>query len=147
MTNVMQWIDDIILGIIDLYNTNSPYELCDCLNIEIIKVSPDSLILSGNNSLYIRNYCDNEVIFIRNDLNPHHEEFYLRHELGHAILHVNIANSNLTNLPKLEKQANYFAFKLSQMELDDIELRDLTMEQIACCIEVPYVALKQFMNT
>ena len=143
----MKWIDDIVLGLIDLYNTNNPYELCDCLDIGIIKVNSDSLILSGNKSLYIRNYCnDNEVIFISNDLNPHHEEFYLRHELGHAILHVNITNSNLTNLPKLEKQANYFAFRLSAMKLDDIELRDLTMEQIACCIEVPYIALKQFIN-
>lgn len=142
----MQWIDDIVLGLIDLYDTNNPYELCDYLEIGIIKVNPDTLILSGNNSLYIRNYFDNEVIFIRNDLNPHHEEFYLRHELGHAILHINLPNSNLTNLLKLEKQANYFAFRLAQIELNEMEFRDLTIEQIASCLEVPHGAFKQIVN-
>lgn len=144
----MQWIDDIVTGLIEVCGTNNPYEICDYMGIQIRKVEPDSCILANNNSVYIRNYFNNEVIFIRNDLTVKYEEFYIRHELGHAILHTNIINTGLINIGKLEKQANYFAFKLSQINLnfDIIDFEQLSLEQIACCLEVPLLALKQIYN-
>lgn len=33
----MIWINNIVDGIVDMYNTNSPYELCRYLNIKIEK--------------------------------------------------------------------------------------------------------------
>lgn len=145
----MHWIDDIVLGLIDMYSTNDPYELCDLLNIKIKKVSPNSLILASNNSLYIRNYYGEEIIYIKNDLSLSIEKFYISHELGHAILHPDIKNSlnsNLINIDKLEKQANYFAFRLRKIQFNEIELHQLTLEQIASCVEVPFHALKQLVN-
>ncbi|NOH14832.1 ImmA/IrrE family metallo-endopeptidase [Clostridium cochlearium] len=144
----MNWIDQIALGLIDTYHTNDPYELCDLLNIKIIKVDHNNIMLQGDPSLYIRDYFGKEVIFIRNDLIKNHELFYLRHELGHAVLHINITNSlnkHLINIPKLEKQADYFALKLSQLELDEIALYEMTIDEIASYAEVPVRALEQLV--
>ena len=145
----MNWIDQIALGLIDTYHTNDPYELCDLLNIKIIKVDHNNIMLQGDPSLYIRDYFGKEVIFIRNGLIKKHELFYLCHELGHAVLHINIINSlnkHLINIPKLEKQADYFALKLSQIELDEIELCEMTIDEIASYAEVPVRALEQLVN-
>jgi len=145
----MNWIDNIILGLIDMYETDSPYELCDLLGIEIIKVEPTNIMVKEDPSLYIRNYFGREVIFIRNDISNHYEEFYLNHELGHAVLHPDIQNSlngNLINRDKLEKQANYFAFKLSNLHFDEIDLYEMSLEQIASCLEVPESALRQLVE-
>ena len=51
----MIWINDIVDGIIDMYNTNSPYELCRQLNIRIQKLEKNSYLLNGNDSIYYRN--------------------------------------------------------------------------------------------
>ena len=112
----MEWIDSIIIGLIETCSSDNPYDICNFLDIEIIRVSCNSVILAGNKSLYIRNYFDNEVIFTSEELLHDEEVFYLRHELGHAILHpdlLNTGNKALTNFGKLELQANYFAYKLS----------------------------------
>lgn len=145
------WIDEIVLGIIETYNTRNPYELCDLLNISIIKVSEDNPILLGQPSLYIRNFMGicKEIIFINNNLCTSHEKFYIEHELGHAILHPNIDNSlnnALLNINRMEKEANYFAFKLSNLILNSIELNEFTIEQIASYLEIPEKAFKQLVN-
>lgn len=144
----MRWINDIILGLIDTYDTNDPYELCKQLNIDIIKADGAFPLLSNEPAIYI-NDSDKEVIYIRNDLPKSYEEFYLKHELGHAILHPGIINSlncNLINVDKMEKQANYFAFKLCNIEIDITQFQQFTLEQIATCLEVPYEPLKQVLN-
>jgi len=145
----MVWIDEIISGILETYRTNDPYELCDELGIYIFKLDPSSSILAKDESIYFRKLYDHEVIFIRDDLPLNHERFYIRHELGHAILHPELKNSynkNLINKYKLEKQANYFAFKLTDITFDEAELHNMTLEQIASCIGIPYAALKQLAN-
>lgn len=143
----VEWINEIIMGLIDTYSTNNPYDLCNLLNIKIIKVNHECLLLSGNNSLYIRDYFGEEVIFLRSDLNSHYEEFYLSHEIGHAILHAKIYNSGLCNLGKLERQANYFALKLSDVTIDEVELRDMSLSQIAGYLKLPYEPLKQLVSS
>lgn len=142
----MTWINEIILGLLDTYGTNNPYELCDLLGITIRKVPSSFKMLAGDNSIYLRDYFEKEIIFIRNNLNQNHEEFYLRHELGHALLHVDVLNSSLCNKGKLELQANYFAVELSKIAMDSIELNEMTLEQIACCLELPYKPLKQVID-
>lgn len=141
----IRWINNIILGLIDTYDTNDPYELCKQLHINIIKVDAESPLLFGEPAIYI-NRSDDEFIYIRNDLPKSYEEFYIKHELGHAILHPGIINSlnrNLLNIDKMEKEANYFAFKLYKIDIDKIQLQQFTLEQIASYLEVPYKPLKQ----
>lgn len=128
------WIDNILIGIKDIYGNNI-YEILDYLNITVIKLDSKNILLRGNESLYYRDYYNHELIFIRNDLGYNYEKFILCHELGHAILHTNVLeaafNKNLINKDKFEKQANYFAFKLLNFDLDPIAFEGFTLEQIA----------------
>lgn len=143
----MEWIDIIILGLIESYGTRDVYELCDCLGIEIRTVEPSNFILDGHEAFYYRNFHDNEIIFISNELEDHIKDFVLKHELGHALCHDEpSAAFSLVNIGKLERQANYFAFRLSDIKFDDVELQGMTLEQIASCLELPYEPLKQLVN-
>lgn len=146
----MEWIDIIILGLVDTYGTNDVYEICDCLNIKIIKLDPESPLLFGNEAFYHRSYFGTEIIFIRNDIPLQYEKFILGHELCHAIVHTEILQAafskDLINKGKLERQANYFAFKLNNIKLDEIQLYEMTIEQISSCLELPERALKQLFN-
>lgn len=142
----MGWIDNIANGLLDTFKTNNPYELCRLLKIKIIKVDNKNKMLLGKDSIYYRDYYDKEVIFIRDDLFGYDEDFILRHELGHAILHTDINNSYFTNIGKLDKQANYFALLLTGINFDEIEMSGMTLAQIASCVHVPYEPLAQLVN-
>lgn len=135
------WINDILEGINDTYGTNDIYELYDNLEIKIIKLDTDNILLRKNESFYNRNFFNMEVVFIRNDLHESYEKFILAHELGHALLHTNMYqaafNKDLLNIGKLEKQANYFAFKLLDFNLDPINFEGFTIEQISSSLYLP----------
>jgi Zn-dependent peptidase ImmA (M78 family) len=142
----MRWVNEIVEGLLDTFKTNNPYELCRYLNIKIEKVTHNNPILQSNHSMYYRNYYEQEIIFIRDDLYGYDEEFILRHELGHAILHTEISSSDFMNIGKLDKQANYFALALSGIKFDVIEMEGMTLMQIASCVNVPYEPLAQLVN-
>lgn len=136
------WIDKYVLGLKDLYNgTNDIYEIYDYMNIDIIKLPNDSLLLKSNDAFYYRDYFDKEIVFIKDDLNFKYEKFILAHELGHAILHTDAYsaafNKQLINKGKLEKQANYFAFKLLNIKIDKIFFEGRTFEQIEKALSLP----------
>ncbi|MDS1004421.1 ImmA/IrrE family metallo-endopeptidase [Clostridium sporogenes] len=137
----LNWIDNILDGLKDTYDTNNIYELYDYLEIKMIKLEPSNILLRGNESLYNRNYFGNEIVLIRNDLNLEYERFILAHELGHALLHTEIYiaafNKDLINCGKLEKQANYFAFRLLNLDIDPIQFEGFTIEQIASSLYLP----------
>lgn len=136
-------IDNIVIGIIETYGTNDPYEILYEIGVTIVEVDKNHPMLLGKNSVFIDTL---KMVFIRNDLNHNYKLFYLRHELGHILLHLDSKNMLLPNEYKFEKQADYFALKLSQIELDEIEMHEMTIEQIASCVEVPVRALKQLVN-
>lgn len=136
-------INNIVIGIIETYGTNDPYEILYEIGVTIVEVDKNHPMLLGKNSVFIDTL---KMIFIRNDLNYNYKLFYLRHELGHILLHLDSKNMLLPNEYKFEKQADYFALKLSQIELDEIEMYEMTIEQIASCVEVPVRALKQLVN-
>lgn len=136
-------INNIVIGIIETYGTNDPYEILYEIGVTIVEVDKNHPMLLGKNSVFIDTL---KMIFIRNDLNYNYKLFYLRHELGHILLHLDSKNMLLPNEYKFEKQADYFALKLSQIELDEIEMHEMTIEQIASCVEVPVRALKQLVN-
>ena len=114
----MEWIDSIVVGLIELYGTRDVYELCDALEIEIRAVSPSNIMLHGRESHYYRYFGDREIIFIADTIQDGHEkDFILKHELGHALCNTDVtcaAYSN-KNIGKIERQANYFAMKLSNL--------------------------------
>lgn len=144
----MNWIDNIILGLIDKYNTNDVYALCDCLGIKIVKLCSENILLHKKDAFYYRDFNGKEIIFIKDNLPLQLERFILAHELGHALCHPDLlcAAYSIYSKGKLEKQANYFSLKLNQIkfdDFDDIEFEDMTLEQIAICIGIPYEVLEQ----
>ncbi len=141
------WIDDYVIGLIDLYGTNDIHELYNYLDIKIIRVNKDNILLRGDSdAVYQRNFFDEEIVFIRNNLNYKYEKFVLAHELGHAILHIEVYNAAFNKRflkhGKLEKQADYFAVKLLDIKIDPVEFENLTMEQIASSLCLPRRCLK-----
>lgn len=140
------WIDNTISGLQDIYNTNNIYDLYGYLEIEIIELDSNNVLLRENEAFYNRDYFENEVVFIRNDLNLHYKKFVLAHELGHSLLHTHIYeaafNKELLNIGKLERQANYFAFKLLNIDLDPIAFKDFTIPQIASFLYLPVKLLE-----
>ncbi|OPJ58449.1 ImmA/IrrE family metallo-endopeptidase [Clostridium oryzae] len=144
----MEWIDDIVLGLVDEFNTNDVYELCDYLNISIRRLPSDNILLKDKAGFYYRDFEDNEAIFIKNGLHPSLERFVLSHELGHALCNTDLLNAafSLCNKGKFEKQANYFAFKLNDINFDKVELDGMSLEQVATCVNVPYQALLQLIT-
>lgn len=141
----MEWIDNIIVGLLDTYETNNPYELCNYLGIKIIKLEPENALLRKKDAFYYRDLEDKEVIFIKNNLNELTERFIIAHELGHALCNPDLLRASfvLSNKGKLEKQANYFAFNLLNIFLDKSNLKDLTLKQISSYTYTPYTVLMQ----
>lgn len=140
----MKWIDNIVLGLIERYGSNNVYELCDALNIKIINLNPNNILLKNKEAFYYRDMGSKEIIFIRNNFEPLFEEFILKHELGHALCHPKLLYAGYSNTGKLEREANYFALKLSNIKFDKIELEGMTFEQIATYMNVPFDILKQW---
>lgn len=142
----MKWIDKYVDGVIDYCYSRNIFEIYDTLGINIRKLDKDDLLLQGNDALYIRNYFDEEIVFIRDDLSFKYEKFALAHELGHAILHIEIAQAaytnKLINKGKLERQADYFACKLLNIKLDDVYHYQLSTKQIAKDLGVNETSIK-----
>lgn len=116
--NQMSWIEDIAIGLTDVYKLRSPYDLCKHLCISIKRLGHNSPVLHNKSSVYFRNYNGEEVIFIRDDLFGYNEERILRHQLGHAILHPNMNDSLTHHSIKLNDEANYFGEILKEVKID-----------------------------
>ena len=136
-------IDRLVNGLLEFYgcNPNTLHILRD-MGIDVVYVDKSSPRLSGNNSRVILSL---NAIFIRNDLNDFLKAFYLKHELGHILLHTDEKNILLPKTGRREIEANYFAYKLSNVQLDEIGMRDMTLEQIASCVNIPYEVMNQLV--
>ena len=145
----MEWIDETIVGLIDAYSTTDVYELCDCLGIEIKRVDKNSIVLFGKDAIYDKNEDDTEVIYVRNDLSPNRKRFAITHELGHALFHSDLLGLNLRfmNTGKIDREANYFAFKLNNIDIDKYQIKTLSAEQLTYVIGMHPDFLDMLMNS
>lgn len=132
------WITDIVIGLVETYETNDVYLLCDYLNIELVHTYD----IARNKSYFMRNENGEEFIFVRKGLDYKEERSLIAHELGHAILHtwlnVSFYCMPLCNRGQLELQADRFAAELLLLgtRLDDLEWESATVEAFANEIEV-----------
>lgn len=142
----LNWIDEYVEGLIEYCNSRNVYDIYETLNISIKRIDMNNPLLQGNEAMYIRSYLDVEMVFIREDLPDRYEKFVLAHELGHAILHTEIAaaayNNRLLNKGKLEKQADYFALRLLNISIDKDYFEGYSLEQIAKALYVTEDSLK-----
>ncbi len=125
-------IKNIVNKLVKKYNTNDPYELCDCLNIKIFYEELGSL--KG----FYQSAPKNKIIHINYNLDYNDMIFTVGHELGHAILHGKL---NILFLEKhtamirgkYEIQADTFAAEL--LIKDDLLLKyeGQSIDDIAKC--------------
>jgi Zn-dependent peptidase ImmA (M78 family) len=143
----MNGVRDIVIGLIELYETNDVFELCDYLNIEIIE--KENLKFE---SYFNKNSYGDEFIYIDTNLDIKKKRELIAHELGHAILHTDLAvayyNNSLLNKPKIEREANEFAAELlvQDEDLHSCIFDNQTVEELAYCLEVTKDVVKHKLN-
>ena len=142
----LSWIDQYIDGVIDYCGSNDIFEIYNTLNIKLKKINENDPLLHGNEAIYIRDYFGVEVVFIKDNLPYKYEKFILAHELGHALLHLGVVtaayNKGLINNGKLERQANYFALKLLDINIDKDCYEGYSFEQLAREFYITEASLK-----
>ena len=128
-------IKDTVNQICKKYKTQNPYELADCLSINI-------------------NYCElgtirgffvqrNRIkqIFINHNLPEQIRKFVLSHEIGHAIMHPNRNTLFLQNTffstDRLEIEANKFAIQIVMPDEDIMEHWEYTIDEWAMFYGLP----------
>ena len=134
--------------LIETYGTTDLTELCDALNIIVttqdLDTDEDSIKWLVTRIDKFNMIC----IVLNNNLTEIPRKFYLAHEIGHAILHINDRNPRITDMgsfditDKMEIEANLFAAELllGDSETLDEEMRsgEYTMFQFAAEKGVPY---------
>ncbi len=135
----MKSIKAIVSYLLEKYGTLNPFELCDCLNIKVLKYD-----LGKDIKGCIQRTPDGRVmIFINSELREEEMKYICAHELGHAILHEEISLNYFVQNPmqvknKYEIEADKFAAEiLVNHEINDHRYRELNVEQLSSIICVP----------
>ncbi|WP_282926926.1 ImmA/IrrE family metallo-endopeptidase [Helcococcus kunzii] len=108
-----QEIEEIVDGLVEVVGSRNVYDVIDHLNIEVI-------VTSKMKTMFVR-IEGKEYIFLSENEPPELIDFALAHEIGHAVLH-DIEMWYFSKLgiskSKYELEADYFAFKLLNKEID-----------------------------
>ncbi|SHN03390.1 protein of unknown function [Anaerosporobacter mobilis DSM 15930] len=126
----MSNIKSIVHELLKKYNTNSPYQLCELLDIEVFKCE------LGTIKGYYHHAYRIKQIYLNSNLSRREEKLVLAHELGHAIMHPNsntpfFKANTFTSIDKLEKQANTFAMHCLISDNDLYECSNYTVSQLS----------------
>lgn len=125
----MNNIEEDVNKLIKLHETHNPIRLAKQIGCKILysDLDSDTWGFTVNN-----NRCN--TIVVNQYLNPEIRNFTIAHELGHVRLHKGISTPFLRKvvrgsfIPKIEKEANEFAFKVLCKDIDD--LNNLTKYEI-----------------
>lgn len=141
----MRDIRNIVDKCIKKYGTANPFEICDAMNIKVIRQDLPQTV----NGFFVK-FCKTYVITLNENCPREKEKFVLAHELGHIIIHGGTnsfairCNTNLC-VNRLEHQADYFAGYLLLRDNDlsglfsDIQV---TTERISMLTGVPEDVLR-----
>lgn len=144
----MESIEEIVAGIYETYDTLNPFEICQCLDIKIIKSSLGKDI----KGFFQRTPEGYEAIHINSQLDDNEKKYICAHELGHAILHTDISlgyfiENSLQIKNKYEIQADKFAAELLiGPEINDEQYRDMNIKQLSSIFCVPEKLIKYKFN-
>lgn len=137
-------IKDIVEGLAETYGTVNPFELCCNLGIKIIKSNLGREI----KGFFQRTELGYEIIHVNSKMSEEEMKYICAHELGHAILHTDIAISffienALLIKNKYEIQADKFAAELLiPNDLDLYSIKEMTIEQLSYYFCVPEELIK-----
>ena len=112
------------------FNTRNPFELANCLNVEV-QLGP--LGSRAGCYMFLKNH---KCVFLNEDLEEHELNLVMAHELAHSILHRKencyfIRNKTLLLSSTNEIEANTFAAELLIPDSLIYENPDMTKSQIA----------------
>ncbi|WP_242841084.1 ImmA/IrrE family metallo-endopeptidase [Clostridium akagii] len=147
MINSNKYLEEIILGIFDTYITSDPFEICDCLNIKVIRSNLGNEI----KGFFQRTSTNYEIIHIHNKLNYPESKYVCAHELGHAILHTDLSigffiENQLQIKNRYEIEADKFAAILLLPNEISFECRYMNLEQLSSYYNVPIQLIKYKYN-
>lgn len=128
-------IRETVRGLCLKYDTINPYELAECLGIDVIYQK-----LGQVRGYY---FCQNRIklIYINNDLADYTEKFVLAHELGHAVMHPKsctpFLQTTFWSVNRLEIEANKFAAELLITDDDLQEHWEYSVDELAMFYGLP----------
>lgn len=104
-------VDAKLNALVKKYETRNPFELADCLGVNII--FEDLGEICG----YYHKATRIKIIHLNSNLSANELDFTCAHELGHSIFHSNsntpfLTRKSLNSKLKIEMEANYFASNL-----------------------------------
>lgn len=117
-------INQIVNNLIEEVGSKELKDITDYLNIKVIT-------RPGITTEYI-NKNNKKIIYIDTNIHEELKEFVIAHEIGHAVLHdaeIMQYSPLLISKTYVERQADYFAFKLLGKNID--ETYDYTSSQYA----------------
>lgn len=140
-------IKNIVSGLIETYSTNDPFILCDNLDIKIM-YSDLGREIKGFFQRTLNGY---EILHLNSELTHDEKKYICAHELGHAILHIDLSikffiENNLQIKNKYEIQADMFAAELLINDIDIHAINDMTIEQLSYYFRVPQELVKYKFN-
>lgn len=128
-------MNNIVAKITKKHNTNNPFEIAEHIGIRIVYEDYPAEL----NGVY-QYYKKTQHIYINRNLSYLQQKAVCAHELGHALLH---RNYNCTFLKafnwinRFEIEANIFATYLLLDKSLDLELENLSYNQVAAALAVP----------
>lgn len=142
-------IKDIVNGLVETYKTNNPFELCDNLNIMIMRSNLGQEI----KGFFQKTPNGYEILHLNSELTPEEEKYICAHELGHAILHTDLSmkffiENSLQVKNKYEIQADKFAAELLLYNInsDYTFIDGMTITQLSAYYGVPESLIKLKMR-
>lgn len=112
--STIQYIEQKVLSLVERYDTRDPFELCDAMDIRIRYMDLGNSIKAF---YFYQSRIKNIVINIHAD--PHARHILCAHELGHSVLHGELAAMRgfqelelFDYLVPTEYEANLFAAEL-----------------------------------
>lgn len=126
-------------GLVERYGTRDPFELCDYLNIFVIRCD-----LPENIYGFYQRMFGSQIIYLNSMLGLGRQRVICAHELGHAVLHEDVNSLFLQEqgavlMAKYEREADLF---LGELLLGDLEEEFDDVYQAAAQTGVPERILK-----
>lgn len=134
-------IKSLVIGIIEEYKTNNPFELTDILEIPVLYHD----LPSETEAYRLGN------ILVVNINSPREKQrWLLAHELGHYFIHGpeytlnKFINNNLLVKGKIEREADIFASELLLADINAYMIEGLTCKQLSSlfCVPEKYIKYK-----
>lgn len=132
-------IEDKVNQLYKQFHTYDVFKLIDFCGIFLLYAD-----LDDDTWGFTTSHCRVRTININNKLTYESQLFVIAHELGHCLLHKGFSTPFMRNamagsyIPKIEKEANQFAFKLLTSTLDISELQYMNKYNILDYLGLPY---------